>query len=116
MDISSAPETPRPSPSILAGANAVVSRLGGRCHPNAVHADRISAPEGHQKLGLTGCDHRGVLVDLPLEDQGILGYDTEAAPPPTSGPTRLCLICDAVPRMPRVLRAAVEGAREKDEL
>lgn len=86
-------ETPIPSADIRRISNRLVESLGGRSYPKSVHSDRLSRlPDEKGPAELATCDHRGVVVDLP--------------DPATGNDARLCLICDAVPRMPRLLDEA----------
>lgn len=92
-------ETPTPSAAIRTATNRLVESLGGTCYPKAVHSDRLSpAPkEGDDPIEMVSCDHRGVVLDLP--------------DPETGEDVRLCVICDAVPRMPRIAQRAKEVLR-----
>lgn len=99
--------TPEPSQAIRDGAAEVVKRLGGRAYPKAIHADRVVRDEETDRtIGLAECGHRGTLVDLPptAPRAGIL--NKTAVQTGVRQPVRLCTICDAVPRMPRIIKEA----------
>lgn len=87
---------PSPSAPAVSGAKRVIERLGGKVH-QAAHSDRISrpiSPPGSQALELCTCN-QAALADIPQ--------------PGAKPAARICIVCDAVTRWPRVLREAVSA-------
>lgn len=91
--------TPEPSAKIREACNRITVSLGGRVYAQASHADRVlvvdKGESTERRVELAECGHVGTLIDLP--DPG----NPEKR-------VRLCTVCDAVPRMPRILAKAKE--------
>lgn len=88
--------TPEPTAGIRRAVTSAVVHLGGEVHSKSIHDDRISNPKDADAppFALAGCGHRGTLCDVP--------------DPGTGRDVRLCTVCDAMPRMPRIAAAAAE--------
>lgn len=84
---------PAPTAAAVSGTKRVIERIGGRVHA-APHSDRVSVVtrDGKDEREELCTCNQVAIADVPQ--------------PGLKPAARVCIVCDSLPRWPRVLREA----------